>query len=202
MGKNRRLLSLERLKWFAGEQLLKYFTACLQILPAVDCSDNRKRTISASRTSHLPPHQMDLTEENGAVSREGRRGSDRDAINEILLNTELSIEKKFDLLKTNMSGEELDEIEECFEKGMTVEAALRLVANSGGVCLEYDFNSTLFAVRVGKLIKRKHCSDREVLNLIEDQLSQEETQMLNEMLKNSYLTKLKKIKISITFLEL
>ena len=94
-----------------------------------------------------------------------------------------------------MSGEELDEIEQCFQKGMTVEAALRLVANSGGVCLEYDFNSTLFAVRVGKLIKRKHCSDREVLNLIEDQLSQEEAQMLNEMLKNSYLTKRSKIPI-------
>ena len=77
-------------------------------------------------------------------------------VTDILNNSSLTIEEKFDLLKGNMNPRELTEIQKLIDKGLSVEEALRAVANI------HDSSENLEESQFAKLI-RKHMKDK-VLN--------------------------------------
>ena len=80
----------------------------------------------------------------------------KENITDILNNSSLTIEEKFELLKGNMNPTELTEIQRLIDKGMSVEEALRAVANI------HDSSENLEESEFAKLI-RKHMKDK-VLN--------------------------------------
>ena len=85
-------------------------------------------------------------------------------VTDILNNSNLTIEQKFELLKGNMKPEELKEIQNLISSGMSVEEALRAVADideSGNTGEESDF-----ARRIRKLTKGKLLSQSELLERI------------------------------------
>ena len=85
-------------------------------------------------------------------------------VTDILNNSTLSIEEKFELLKGNMKPSELTEIQKLTDKGLTVEQALKKVADideSSDSVEESDF-----AKRIKKLISGKSLSQNEILEII------------------------------------
>ena len=85
-------------------------------------------------------------------------------VTDILNNSTLSIEEKFELLKGNMKPSELTEIQKLIDKGLTVEQALKKVADideSSDSVEESDF-----AKRIKKLISGKSLSQNEILEII------------------------------------
>ena len=85
-------------------------------------------------------------------------------VTDILNNSNLTIEQKFELLKGNMKPEELREIQQLITRGLSVEEALRAVADideAGNTGEESDF-----AQRIRKLTKGKLLSQSELLERI------------------------------------
>ena len=119
-----------------------------------------------------------------------RSASDKNLQNvaDILSDSTLSIEQKFELLKGNMKSSELKEIQKLLDEGLSVEEALRTVADleeslpgDGGILQESDF-----AKLIKKLIKGKCIDPNEMLELMKEYLNDDEIIWMNEMIKNKY----------------
>ena len=88
----------------------------------------------------------------------------KENITDILNNSSLTIEEKFELLRGNMNPTELTEIQRLIDKGMSVEEALRAVANI------HDSSENLeeseFAKLITKHMKDKVLNNNEILDII------------------------------------
>ena len=85
-------------------------------------------------------------------------------ITNILNNSSLTIEEKFELLKDNMNPTELSEIQKLIDKGMSVEEALRAVANIND-CSE-NLEESEFAKLIRKHMKDKVLNNDEILEIL------------------------------------
>ena len=82
-------------------------------------------------------------------------------VSEILNNSTLTIEEKFQLLKGNMKSSELDQIENLINAGMSIEEALKTVAD-----VDQDDQTSDFAKRIKQIIKKKSLNQEQILSII------------------------------------
>ena len=82
-------------------------------------------------------------------------------VSEILNNSTLTIEQKFQLLKGNMKSSELKQIENLIQAGMSIEEALKTVAD-----VDQDDQISDFARRIKQIIRKKPLTPEEILSII------------------------------------
>ena len=145
------------------------------ILQRKDLSEKEKIDVIISKLNDTERKQLDEMLSQGMnleqiidiLSKNKKSHQDKAChqnVTDILNNSNLTIEQKFELLKGNMKPEELKEIQNLISGGMSVEEALRAVADideAGNTGEESDF-----AKRIRKLTKGKLLSQSELLERI------------------------------------
>ena len=145
------------------------------ILQRKDLSEKEKLDVIISRLNDTERKQLDEMLSQGMnldqiidiLSKNKKSNQDKAChqnVTDILNNSNLTIEQKFELLKGNMKPEELKEIQLLITRGLSVEEALRAVADideAGDTGEESDF-----ARRIRKLTKGKLLSQAELLERI------------------------------------
>ena len=145
------------------------------ILQRKDLSEKEKIDVIISKLNDTERKQLDEMLSQGMnleqiidiLSKNKKSHQDKAChqnVTDILNNSNLTIEQKFELLKGNMKPEELKEIQNLISGGMSVEEALRAVADideAGNTGEESDF-----ARRIRKLTKGKLLSQSELLERI------------------------------------
>ena len=145
------------------------------ILQRKDLSEKEKLDVIISKLNDTERKQLDEMLSQGMnldqiidiLAKNKKSNQDKAChqnVTDILSNSNLTIEQKFELLKGNMKPEELREIQSLINSGMSVEEALRAVADideAGNTGEESDF-----ATRIRKLTKGKLLSQADLLERI------------------------------------
>ena len=133
----------------------------------IDVIFSKLNTTERKQLNEMLSQGMNLEQIIDILSKNKKSNQDKTChqnVTDILNNSNLTIEQKFELLKGNMKPEELREIQQLITRGLSVEEALRAVADideAGNTGEESDF-----AQRIRKLTKGKLLSQSELLERI------------------------------------
>ena len=160
----------------AGTESQDFETTMRNILQRKDLSEKEKLDVIISKLNDTERKQleemlsqgMNLEQIIDILSKNIKSNQDKTChqnVKGILNNSNLTMEQKFELLKGNMKPAELKEIQKLIDKGLSVEEALRTVADI------YEERTTGeesdFAKKIRKLTRGKLLSQSELLERIE-----------------------------------